>query len=125
MSTERWVSLKDRAVIMHEENDGWTFLRHGAEEREEETTLGKLAAEHPNHLVSLIMEELRAHHRIEHKVENWQSLGYAARSKALSEVEDYCTERLEVLATEMDRIGRMRAAFQTKSPAPNPPASRP
>lgn len=88
MSTERWASLKDRTVIMHEENDGWTFLTHGAEECEEETTLAKLAAEHPNRLVSLIMEELRAHYRTEHKVENWQSLSYTARNKALSEVED-------------------------------------
>lgn len=43
MSSERWVRVEDDGtIILHEENDGWTYLRRGAEETECVITLEEL-----------------------------------------------------------------------------------
>jgi hypothetical protein len=43
MSTERWVIVKeDGTILLHEENDGWTFMRRGAEATERVIALEEL-----------------------------------------------------------------------------------
>jgi hypothetical protein len=50
MSTERWVYLHDNGqIILHEENDGWTFMRRGAEATEREITLDELKNYSPHY----------------------------------------------------------------------------
>jgi hypothetical protein len=42
-AVERWVYVRDDGtIILHEENDGWTFLRRGPEAHEEIVTLDDL-----------------------------------------------------------------------------------
>jgi hypothetical protein len=50
MSSERWVRVEDDGtIILHVENDGWTFLRRGAEETERVITLEELKKTYGSH----------------------------------------------------------------------------
>ena len=47
MAMERWVYINDDgALVLHE--DGWSFLRRGAEAVEQVVTLDELKRHHPN-----------------------------------------------------------------------------
>jgi hypothetical protein len=67
-TTERWAFVRDSKIILHTENDGWAFRRHGPEAREREISLGELAACYPSILEALIKTEkaryLRAQIRV-------------------------------------------------------------
>ena len=42
MSTERWLIVrKDGSLVLHEENDGWAFLRNGLQASEEPISANK------------------------------------------------------------------------------------
>lgn len=44
MSMDKWIEVtSDKKILMHVENDGWTFMRSGAERVTKEVTLEYLA----------------------------------------------------------------------------------
>ena len=48
MSTERWLIVrKDGSLVLHEENDGWAFLRNGPQASEEPITAESLRRQYP------------------------------------------------------------------------------
>jgi len=48
MAMERWTYISDDGqIVLHEENDGWTFLRRGAEAVETIVTLDELKWGYP------------------------------------------------------------------------------
>jgi hypothetical protein len=49
MSRERWVYLKDGQLMMHEENDGWSFLKQGPQSGDWPVTLDEVRSQYPNH----------------------------------------------------------------------------
>jgi hypothetical protein len=48
MSTDRYLKVYKDKLIMHTENDGWTFLRRGAEAVETEISLARLRSGYPD-----------------------------------------------------------------------------
>src|SRR5262249_38125121 len=49
MSAERWVYMKDGVLMLHQENDGYTFMRRGAEAVDEPITLEEVRQHYPLH----------------------------------------------------------------------------
>jgi len=46
-ATERWVWIrKDGVLMVHTENDGWTYMRRGLEKRDWEISLEELRGSH-------------------------------------------------------------------------------
>jgi hypothetical protein len=56
-SVERWARIVGGKIYLHEENDGWTFVRHGAEASEREISLGELALCYPSAFEAVIKSE--------------------------------------------------------------------
>ena len=57
MSSERWIRVEeDGTVILHSENDGWAYLRHGPEAVEEPLTPEKAIRDHPEKLARALLE---------------------------------------------------------------------
>lgn len=61
MSTERWIRVEeDGTIILHEENDGWTFVRRGAEASERVVTLDYLKKTYSSHHYEEALRQLAA-----------------------------------------------------------------
>ena len=56
MASERWLKLP--AVIFHEENDGWAFVKRGAEAVEKTMTWEEACRIHPSQ-ASALLDEMR------------------------------------------------------------------
>jgi hypothetical protein len=59
---ERWAFVKDGRIYLHQENDGWTFLRRGPEAVDKEISLGELASRYPSTFEELVKEEKALYH---------------------------------------------------------------
>jgi hypothetical protein len=56
MSSERWLRIEDDGtIILHSENDGWTFLRRGPEAVEEPLTPEKAIRDYPEKLAQALL----------------------------------------------------------------------
>ncbi len=42
MSRERWIEIEDGKIMLYSENDGWSYMRDGAERSKREVTLEEL-----------------------------------------------------------------------------------
>jgi hypothetical protein len=49
MARERWVYVKDGQLMMHEENDGWSFLKQGPQASDWPITLEEVRLTYPGH----------------------------------------------------------------------------
>jgi len=58
MARERWVYVKDGQLMMHEENDGWSFLKQGPQSADWPVTLEEVRQQYPGHYDEAV-EELR------------------------------------------------------------------
>jgi hypothetical protein len=56
---ECWAFIDDGKIILHQENDGAGFLRHGAEATQRVISLGELACRYPSVSESLIKSKKR------------------------------------------------------------------
>jgi hypothetical protein len=57
VSSERWIYVKeDGTIILHTENDGWTFMRHGPEAVEKVLSPQEAIQNRPKELAKALLE---------------------------------------------------------------------
>jgi hypothetical protein len=57
MSSDRWIRVEeDGTIILHSENEVWTYLRHGPEAVEEPLTPEQAIRDHPEKLAQALLD---------------------------------------------------------------------